>query len=321
MEEGISGYGYLCAQMISVIKHLKRNEIEDKKWNGCIHFAINSYPYGYTWYLDNVAEYWEGLVYKDYEMVFPLVWNKKFSVHYLYQPLFTQQLGLFSLEPLTALIIESFLDNIPEKFKFIEINLNYLNQTTHPDFEISPLTNYVLDMNHDYEDLYRSYSENTKRNLKKSGKAGLNIKNTIKPETVVDFFKVNIGRGLPEIRESHYHSLHRVIYQAQHYGMGQTYGVYDPIHGLVATGFFLFGKKQLINLLPATNEKGREVGAGFHLLDFIIRVNAGKKITLDFEGSMIPSIAKFYRGFGAQTSDYWRLKRNKLPWYLKIFKN
>ena len=304
-----------------MIRYLKREEIEDKKWNGCVHFAINGYPYGYTWYLDNVAEQWDGLVYKDYEIVFPLVWNQKFSIHYLYQPLFTQQLGAFSLSPLNGLMIRSFLDEIPDRFRFIEININYLNQIMHEDFEVTTLTNYVLDLGSSYEELFKNYSENTKRNLKKAGKANLHIKNSVKPETVVDFFKKNIGNKIPEIKEHHYHSLHRIIYQAQHYSMGQTYGIYSPDKQLIATGFFLFGKKQLINLLPATNETGKETGAGFYLLDYMIRINAGNKLKLDFEGSMIPSIARFYQGFGAQPSNYWRLKRNKLPWYLKLFKN
>ena len=286
-----------------------------------MHFAVNSYPYGYTWYLDNVAETWTGLVYKDYEIVFPLVWNKKYSIHYLYQPLFTQQLGIFSLEELSEKTLKSFLEQIPDRFKFIEINLNFLNQISHPDFEINPRTNYVLDLYPGYEELFKGYSDNTKRNLKRAGKAGLHIKNSIKPEVVVDFFKRNIGENIPEIKERHYHSLHRLIYQAMHFSMGQTYGIYDPEKQLIATGFFLFGKKQLINLLPATNEKGKDSAAGFYLLDYMIRVNAGRKVKLDFEGSMIPSIARFYKGFGAQELNYWQLKRNTLPWYLKIFKN
>ncbi len=74
------------------IKYLKREEIEDKKWNGCVHFAINNLPYAYTWYLDNVAEQWYGLVYGDYDLVFPLVWNRRWGFNYLYQPFASQQL-------------------------------------------------------------------------------------------------------------------------------------------------------------------------------------------------------------------------------------
>ena len=62
------------------IKLINRKNIDDKRWNGCIHFAINALPYAYTWYLDNVCENWEGLVLDNYKAVMPLVYKKKFGI-------------------------------------------------------------------------------------------------------------------------------------------------------------------------------------------------------------------------------------------------
>ena len=65
-----------------MIELVPYEQIDRKKWDTCIHFAVNGLPYAYTWYLDAVSEYWDGLVYGDYEAVMPLTWNKKHGISY-----------------------------------------------------------------------------------------------------------------------------------------------------------------------------------------------------------------------------------------------
>ena len=47
----------------------------------------------------------------------------------------------------------------------------------------------------------------------------------------------------------------------------------------------------------------------FLLIDHIIRQEAGKNTILDFEGSKIEGVARFYKGFGAKNHPYFILKR------------
>ncbi|MCK4361546.1 MAG: hypothetical protein KAV70_07350, partial [Bacteroidales bacterium] len=79
-----------------MIKHLTYQQINKSKWDECIKKSFNGIIYGYSWYLDIVCKHWEALVENDYERVFPLTTGKKFGINYLYQPFFTQQLGVFS---------------------------------------------------------------------------------------------------------------------------------------------------------------------------------------------------------------------------------
>lgn len=302
------------------IKYLERAEIEDKKWNGCVHFALNSLPYGYTWFLDNITEFWDGLVLGDYEAVMPLPRKKKFKWEYIYTPLFAQQLGIFSLKPISQKLINSFINVIPERFLLVDQDINYMNPILREDFQRWDKSNLELSLNEPYESLRKKYSKNTLRNLKKADKNKLKITNNVKPETLVSFFRKNIGQHLKMMDDSSYHTLHRIIYKSQHYGMAGTYGVFSHENHLVATAYFIYGKNRLINLLPASNNYGKKLGAMAMLYDYIIRANAEKKLILDFEGSMIPSIARYYKGFGAEEVKYWQIKRNQLPWYIKLFK-
>ncbi len=302
------------------IDRLQRAEIEDKKWNGCVHFAANAFPYGYTWYLDCLNVEWEGLVYGDYEMVFPLVHKKKWGIDYLYQPFFAQQLGLFATIPIDKRRMHAFLKAIPEEYKYIDIQVNFLNHAPLDGFEYAQRTNLELRLDKVYEEIRKGYKTNLKRNIAKASNSNLKLRNNIKIEKLVDFFREHTGKGIPELKDEHYHTLHRIIYKSMHYNVGGTFGALNQNDELIATAFYLFTPSRIINLLPSSSKEGKEVGAAPYILDHIIRTNAGRRVILDMEGSNIDSIARYYKGFGAEEVPYWQLKRNNLPWFLKLLK-
>ncbi len=303
-----------------MIEYLKRDEIDDAKWDGCIRQAVNSLPYGYTWYLDSAAGNWDGLVLGDYEMVFPLVWGRRLAIHYLFQPFFTQQLGAFTTRLFNVGELNAILKAIPARFKFIEINLNYLNEVAGAQFEIEKRINLCLDLSGSYDDLFNAYHDNAKRNVNKAEKKNLNVREIDKPEIIIEFFKTNTGIKIPELGEFHYEHLEKIINEAVKRNAGIMFGVFDEQQNLLAAGFFLITENRIINILPSIDEGGKELGAGFCLVNDVIKRNAGSGKTFDFEGSMIPAIARFYNSFGAYEQPYWRIKRNNLPWYFKWIK-
>jgi hypothetical protein len=48
-------------------------------------------------------------------------------------------------------------------------------------------------------------------------------------------------------------------------------------------------------------------------VDAFIREHAGKEFNLDFEGSNIPSVARFFAGFGARPEIYQGVNFDRLP--------
>ena len=81
-----------------VIRLYANSEIDKAKWDSCVVDSNNALIYAYSWYLDIVSPNWVALIKGDYKVVFPLPAKKKLGVSYISQPLFTQQLGLFSSE-------------------------------------------------------------------------------------------------------------------------------------------------------------------------------------------------------------------------------
>jgi hypothetical protein len=49
------------------------------------------------------------------------------------------------------------------------------------------------------------------------------------------------------------------------------------------------------------------------IIDQFIKQNAGSKLTLDFEGSNNPDLARFYKSFGATMLTYPKIIRSKYP--------
>lgn len=301
------------------IKLINRKNIDDKRWNGCIHFAINALPYAYTWYLDNVCENWEGLVLDNYKAVMPLVYKKKFGISYLYQPAISQQHGVFTSLAITKPLINNFINTIPKKYKYIDINLNEINNISENE-NISELRNYHLHLNLDYALIKVNYSKSLKRKLNKANKNNLKITTHISPEEFVKFFIENTSKKISNFKDEYEHVFHRVIYKSLSHQLGEILGVKEN-NVLVSAIFILKHPTRIINLLPSSSTEGLKLNAMTFLLDYIIQKNANSKKIFDFEGSMIEGIERFYKSFGAEKTNYYRLKRNNLPFFLRIFKN
>ena len=52
--------------------------------------------------------------------------------------------------------------------------------------------------------------------------------------------------------------------------------------------------------------------AGSLLLNSVIETNSNSNKMLDFEGSMTPNIASFFKSFGAEIETYSLFKKNRL---------
>jgi hypothetical protein len=297
-----------------MIQYLKKDQISKEKWDECVFNAFNSMVYAESWYLDIVAYGWEALVEDDYSAVMPLVWNKKAGISYLYQPYFTQQLGVFSSGLLTPDRIIRFLEAIPRHFRYGEINFNSHNPLNNLALEgYASQLNHELDLINPYNHLYKNFSDNNKRNLKKAQNKDLSIQKGISPELITNLFKEGKGLRLNHITPFHYKRLNHLMHKALSLSKGVTYGVYSPLNELMAGAFLLISNDRVIFLFSGTSDKAKNSGALAYLIDHVIRMFAGTAITFDFEGSNDPNLARFYRGFGSSEVVYPRVTFNRLP--------
>jgi len=300
-----------------LIKYVRHNQIDKKKWDACIQQAVNGNVYAFSWYLDLIHEGWEALVENDYERVMPLTSARKFGISYLFQPYFAQQLGVYSASKLSPAIVENFLQSIPLHFKFAEFNLNSFNKISSDKRSYVLQNNYLLDLINSYDKVAKKYSNNTKRNLKKSTKNKLGIGKNIKPEEVISLFRNNRGKRLKKWNDAHYNILQRLMYTAVYKGKGVVYGVYTEYNELCAAAFFLKSSNKLVFLFSGTSELARDNGAMTMLIDHVIHEYAASRTVFDFEGSNDENLARFYKGFGAKKITYPALRVNNFSFPLR----
>lgn len=301
-----------------MIKHVQYQFIDKEKWDECIEQSFNGVIYAYSWFLDVVCEEWEALIEGDYERVFPINFKKKAGISIIFQPFFTQQLGLFSKTQLSPEVINRFLAAIPDEYKVIDLNLNTLNKPDLPGFEYKPQVNHELDLIADYTALRKNYNSNTKRNLTKAESEGLSVVKGIKPDEVIELFRANRGRNIKVLKEGNYLKLKRLVYTCIYKRIGTVYGVYTEENILCAGAIFLLNRKKAIFIFSGLSKEGRDKRAMFLLIDHFIRENANKHLTLDFDGSNDEALSRFYKGFGSTRIDFIRISRNTLPLYMKI---
>ena len=190
------------------IKYLTYQNIDKEKWDECVSSSKNHLVYAESWYLDIVcSKNWDALILNDYETVVPLPLKSKMGLTYVQQPIWTQQLGIFSKYEITANTTHLFLKEIPTKLAIISLNLNETNFSNQT--KLTTKTNLVLKLNKPFEDLQTSFSSNTKRNCKKSRAEKLEIdfeNNNI--NLFIDFFKENISKPISEF---HHNSLKELV--------------------------------------------------------------------------------------------------------------
>lgn len=281
------------------IQHLQHKHIDFKKWDDTILSSANHLGYAYSWYLDIVSPGWEALVTDDYEFVMPLPVKRKYKIPYLVQPVLTQQLGIFSKEEINDEVIQLFIKNIP--YYSYELNMNERNFNT----EVTKLPNYVLKLDNPYENIQQKYSKNTVRNIEKALKNNLRVVDEIGIEEFIHLF-LQVNPQAAALVKSTYKP---ILTTGAKNKMITISGAYNIKNELIAGICHFFAGKRIVCLLPVSNAEAKKTSAMFLLIDSLIRTFATTDKIIDFEGSKIEGIARFYKGFGAIDQPYYLLKK------------
>jgi len=293
-----------------MLKLLKRNEIDVQRWDELIAHSTAETIYPYSWYLDAVSEKWSAFVGDDYRFVMPVVWKKKAGMKYIYQPFYTQQLGVFSREYVDPDLIKRMLRMLYRKFRFAGINFNTKNLLGEDGpIKVDDKSNYVMTLNQDYETLYSGFSTNAKRNIRKSVEVADNIELGLPVEELVSLKREN---DVIQRSNDDYRWMAKLFDTIHAKGAGKIYATRSG-NEITAAAFFAFSNTRAIYLLSASSEKGKEQRGMFRIVDSFIKDHAGSGIILDFEGSNIPSVARFFNGFGAQAEIYQSISFSRLP--------
>ncbi len=284
------------------IQLISRSKLNTEKYDACIASAIRPMPYAFSAHLDIVARHWKVVVLGDYEMVMPIAYNRKLlGVPQIYHPFYAQQLGAFGRFQRDVVVVKAMLAALSKFYVKVNMQLNAANpipKINGWDFRLR--TNYQLNLNQPYSTIQKSYRKGHKSNIKASQSMNYMESGTLS----VDAF-AKIMASLPTTV-----GLRSLMDLVELYGLNSIHVARLNSGKIGALGFFprlrhfIKGQDRIIYLVGHTTDAGRQAFSGHYLIDSMIKANAETDTIFDFEGSELPGVASFFRGFGPENQAY-----------------
>jgi len=309
------------------IFYLSHFQINKTLYDKCIIEAIESNLYGFSWYLDIVSPNWGVIIFgnkENYQAVMPIPHRQKYGILHLVQPLFCQQLGVYSRKVLSSEIYESFFQVLFEQFSYVgNYFLNVRNQKPQSsffqtNFKTKPFQTHHLDLSKSYSEIYQSYHRDRKMNLKRAKKFHQQVIEDQNIEPLIQMFQENtehkIQGGVNPLAYSFLRQIHEKLQDQKQVRLFYT----KTNLGEITSGIMLaFHQNQLIYLFNAGKQLHRKSNGRTLILDQIFQEYAQSDKVFDFESPNVPAIAYFYQSFGAISQPFYRLHYNRLPFWIR----
>lgn len=300
-----------------MITYVKRKDLDVVQYDKCVEQSSQSTIFAFSWYLDVTCDNWDALILNDYDAVMPIPWRRKYFITYVYQPLWILELGIYSKIKIKE---DDFLNILFQKFKFVELRLNFENKISNfKQFKRERMMQ-VISLKNDYDSILRKYNRNRKRELKKAKEHQLTEDWKGKIDHLINLFKNNVGNRVSEISDKDYNNLKTLINKCIQKDKGYLLSVFDHKKKLVSAAFFVSNRNVITEVVCSSDFENRDNGANTFMNDRALFKFQPEFDLFNFGGSSMEGIAKYYRSFGGVDLMYTQIYYNNLPKVLKLFK-
>lgn len=217
-------------------------------------------------------------------------------------PPFTQHLSPFPIDHNYSKVFEELFAALP-KHNFIEFTSSSNELINSQGFEIKERYTFKL-LEKDFDALRSNYSKSLLRKIKKGDDLAFTTKGT--------------SSELLTLTESTFQRKN----QTNPYDMGVLKKLSETAitlnRGVIlsikennvvhACGFYVWDKQSMYYIIGGVCSNANPAAMSV-LMDKAIQIAIEKGLTFDFEGSMIPGVAEFYRRFGALKTKYFEYKK------------
>lgn len=298
------------------IWHLNNSSIDRKLWDACVGQHYPDLLYMQSWFLDIMVPGWEALVESEsnnspYHAVMALPCRRKWMISYLYQPYLSAQHGYVGPDN-SPENMKRFFESIPNRFRYWDFCMNDSNPVSVPGYNVYGRNNRILILNKSYDSLRANFSENCLRNIRKSearecvieqrGHEGI--------EEALDLYIRNTKFAPGSTAITRVKQLIEVMKEKKQLSV---YTAVCDSDRLVSSAIFFWQGNRAYFLLPANTDEAKQIGSSSALINAFIKDHSSSNVMLDFEGSDIESVDRFYASFGAEIKPYPAVKMNKLP--------
>ncbi|WP_048510487.1 hypothetical protein [Chryseobacterium sp. FH2] len=280
-----------------MIRRLKYREINFKKYTECLENSEQRKYSATKDFLDVTSgKNWEILVFGDYEAVMPIPFERKFGcIKLVINPKLCQQLGIFSKKD-NVEMNDAFLNSFEKKYNIWYYAFNAENKFSKL---LNQRQNFLIYPDN-YENIRQKYSPKRKRKLRLDEEV---LQNS-------EVREVNMKEAIHFISENTIGAKNEKDKQQ----FLQTFSDFEKAHRLNLTAFFyhktiinliaVYSDVKTLALLGTFNAKEHiKLSGSSVIIDHIISENIQHKI-FDFEGSDVPAVEEFFRGFRPTLQKY-----------------
>lgn len=293
---------------MSELQKIKRKNLDLEKYSKVLSDSLNYRIYAEYWYLDLLTnKKWECWVYGDYEVIMPIPLQFKFGFKFVIQPIYCQQLGIFYREEISDELFKEFEKKLHKYFvrsyHFNEENTERYN----PKGE--KRVNYVLDLNRPYDEIFANYSKHRRKDIRKSNNLGIRVSETTNFRNFIEMTFFNYPKLSKFIDEEF---LEQYLTKTQVKEKLICCDVLDKNKNLIASQIFIKSGNRNICMGFARNKELENHNSSAFVINYLIQKLSGENFILDFEGSMIPEVAKFMEGFHPDKKFYTNFRNIKI---------
>jgi hypothetical protein len=177
-------------------------------------------------------------------------------------------------------------------------------------FKVSPRYTYRIDLSLSLAAIKDNMDSKRRSNLSKATRDGLTVRPLTDMETVRDLVLATFDRQNMRINREF---IERILFQFAKTSNSYAYAAYRD-ETPIACAFIVSDRTTAYYLLGGYRKDEQHPGAG--PLTILAAVQHAKEQglqTFDFEGSMVPAIEKYFRGFGGQLTPYFSVNKAWLP--------
>lgn len=247
--------------------------------------------------------------------------QQKWGFKMIYMPHLTQYTGIWfrPSETITAsrqqMVLKKIIAQIPHFHRLI-LRFNYNLKDWLPfywaGFQQTTRYTYIIPNTSDLNAIFANFDSTMKREILHAQKLY-----TIEQSDDFDLFLI-LKSAKDNTPLSIWHSLETVLKQNQRRKIYFARNLYGEID---ATAYIVWDNMSTYYLASGTGNRGRKYSAMHFLLWQAIQDSAERNTVFDFEGSMIESIASFFKRFGSVQMPYFQITKfnsRLLEWTLRF---
>jgi glycosyltransferase involved in cell wall biosynthesis len=308
-------------------KIIESNRADKIKYQEFCHREKNISIFLKAWWLDTVCgkENWDVVLIEkggNISAFMPYLIYKRLGLVSITHPLLTQTMGIYFNYPKNQKyykklsfekeMIEKIIKKLPLFDRFSQsFHYTYSNflPFTWNGFNVDVNYTYVIEKDKSLEDVEKNLETDIRRRRKKSQELGIEVYESEDIEKFYELNKMTFKRQKREIPYS-FDFIKRLHSSCKEQKSCKMFFARDVNHKVLAVNFLIYDTESVYYLMGGIDPNKKELGAMDAILfeSITFALKSGK--VFDFEGSMVESIEKYFRSFGAVQKPYFTISKN-----------